>query len=75
MFRQCGQFFGVDFRSLDTLQLWRWLSFIKPGLPESGKLTDIAKHYGIPIVDAHDALTDCRITAAIAPRIIADICG
>ncbi|MCC7419839.1 MAG: 3'-5' exonuclease [Planctomycetaceae bacterium] len=72
-FKRLGKFFPADFRALDTLQLWRWLSHVRPDLPESGKLTDIAAYYSIDVGDAHDALADCRLSAAIAPRILADL--
>ena len=74
-FKGHGAFFPADYRVLDTLQIFRWLRFVRPDVPESGKLTDIAAFYGVKVDGAHDALFDCRLTAAIAPRILADIRG
>lgn len=73
MFKGLGKFFPVDYRALDTLQLYRWARHLKPTLPDSGKLSDIAAHFGVECGDAHDALADCRITAAIAPLILREI--
>ena len=75
--RQQNIFFPGDFAVLDSLQLYRWSRFINPHSegPDSGKLGDIAKFYGISTDGAHDALADCRIVAAIAPKLLASTKG
>lgn len=72
-FRFLGVFLPADYGVMDTLQLWRWLQHQRPGMPDLGKLSDIATFYGIDAGDAHDAMADCRLVAAIAPRILADL--
>lgn len=73
--RNHSLFFPGDFAVLDSLQLYRWSRFINPHAegPESGKLGDIAKFYGIDTDGAHDALADCRIVAAIVPKLLATV--
>lgn len=75
VFRQMSLFFPGDFAVLDSLQLYRWSRHISPQSPgpESGRLGDIATFYGIAIDGAHDALADCRLVAAIAPKLLAEV--
>lgn len=74
-FRQMSLFFPGDFGVLDSLQLYRWSRHLTPQSPgpESGRLGDIAAFYGISIEGAHDALTDCRLVAAIAPKLLESV--
>lgn len=74
-FRSFSIFFPGDFGVLDSLQLYRWLKHIRPQdeHPSSGKLGDIATYYGVSIDGAHDALADCRIVAAVVPKMLAKI--
>lgn len=75
-FRKLNAFFPADYGSaIDTLQLHRWLRHINAHLPgpDSGRLTDIASFYGIAVDGAHDALADCRLVAAIAPKLLAEV--
>ena len=65
--RMFGQvFLAADMHVLDTLQLALW-HFHKAGTqPENFRLTTLCKHFDIPCEGAHDAFTDCRLSAAIA---------
>jgi DNA polymerase III alpha subunit (gram-positive type) len=65
--RMFGQaFLAADMHVLDTLQLALW-HFHKAGTqPENFRLTSLCKHFEIPCDGAHDAFTDCRLSAAIA---------
>jgi DNA polymerase III epsilon subunit-like protein len=59
-------FLAADMHILDTLQLALW-HFHKIGAaPDSYKLSALCDHFGIPCDGAHDAFTDCRLSAAIA---------
>lgn len=71
-FSGAGMFLPAGFDVLDSMHLYRWLKRVKP-MPDSGRLTDIAKHYGVPIDGAHDALADCRIVAAVVPLMLKDM--
>lgn len=70
--RAMSIFFPGDFACLDSLQLYRWVKFMRGAHAESGKLSDIAKHYGVDCGDAHDAVIDCRIVAKVVPLLLSD---
>lgn len=64
-----SEFLALDFRGLDTMQLALW-RMMKTGetLPKDFKLTTLCNHYGIGTAGAHDALTDVRLSIALAKR-------
>jgi DNA polymerase III alpha subunit (gram-positive type) len=51
-----------DFRVLDTLQLAMWLHVFKNAPQHSYSLETLAVKYSIPVVKAHDALSDVDTT-------------
>jgi DNA polymerase III epsilon subunit-like protein len=57
---------------LDTLQLLRWfrLGVTDQDGPETLELGVVCKRLGIPLDNAHDALSDVRATAALARRLL-----
>lgn len=67
MFGRHQLFLPADRRVRCTLQRAMWW-FEEQGLtaPESFKLTEVCKYFGIPVIDAHDALGDVRMTIALA---------
>jgi DNA polymerase III epsilon subunit-like protein len=68
-FGKFSMFFPGDYQVLDTMHLYLWLCHIR-GKKISAKLTGVAEEFGIQVADAHDALGDCRMTAAIVPKLI-----
>ena len=55
----------LEFKPLDTLAMARNL-----GLPR--KLSDLAEYYGVPLVDAHQALDDTRALAQVLIKLLKD---
>jgi len=73
MFKRHGAFFPVDFRTvLDTRYGAVWHFERRPGekKPDDFKLTGLAKHFGISIEGAHDALVDVRLSIALSKRLL-----
>lgn len=50
---------------LDVLQFYRSAQYVGLAPSGSGKLEVMAKGLGVPVVKLHDALEDCRATAAV----------
>ena len=72
LFRALNLFLPVQYNSaLDTLQGSVWKFERNPPPPEDYELSTIAAHFGIETPKAHDALADCRTSAAIARRLLA----
>jgi DNA polymerase III alpha subunit (gram-positive type) len=55
-----------DFRVLDTLQLAMWAHVLKNAPQHSYSLEALAEKYKIPVVKAHDALSDVDTTLFLA---------
>ena len=73
LFKKHGTFFAVDFRSaLDTRHGAVWHFEQKPPAerPKDYTLVGLAKHLGIEVAGAHDALVDVRLSIAIAQRLL-----
>lgn len=69
LFKQCGQFFPADPRTLDVFQLALWaLAFDGVTLADY-KLGTVAKHLGLATDGLHDAMADVRLTIEVAKRI------
>lgn len=70
MFAQTGVFLPADLRVRCTLQRALW--WFDERQEDSSKvqlgssLTTLCQHFGIPVLDAHDALGDVRMTVALA---------
>ncbi len=62
-------FLPVSYHVRDVLQRVIFHFDEKGGKPESFKLTDVCKHFGIEVKGAHDALVDVRLTAALYRKI------
>lgn len=56
---------------LDTLQLalWHFSTMKTSSRPENFQLGTLCDFFGIDTSDAHDALTDCRLTLALLKRL------
>lgn len=69
-FRRHGVFFPADFRVLDSMQLGAWKK-LGLGLPVDGLgLSDLARWLGVERVgEAHDALSDVRLTVAVTKKL------
>ncbi len=52
---------------LCTLRLSRRLD---PDRQQSHRLVDVAERYGIPLINAHDALADAEATAGVLPHLL-----
>lgn len=63
-----SSFFPFSYHVKDTLQRALWFYDEHPEItrPANLKLTTLADSLGVPTDSAHDALTDCRLSAAIA---------
>lgn len=61
-------FFPFSYQTPDTLQLAMWFFDLQPSLerPANLKLTTLAEYFAIATDGAHDALTDVRLSAAVA---------
>lgn len=72
-FKEFKMFLPASFLGLDTLQLalW-WRSFKRPTI-ENLKLGTLAKHFGIPLEGAHDAMADVRANVQIARMLREDL--
>jgi len=67
MFADAGQFLPTDLHVRDTLQRALWWFDQKGEECKSFRLTELCKYFGVPVDDtAHDALTDVRLSIAIA---------
>jgi DNA polymerase III epsilon subunit-like protein len=76
MFRSTGVFLPADMRVRCTLQRALWW-FDEHGQDPKGielgsSLTTLCEYFGIPILDAHDALGDVRMTVALAKVLAKD---
>lgn len=71
MFKRHNAFFPVDFRSvLDTRYGAVWFFNGADKQPKNFKLTGLAEHFGVPTDGAHEALTDVRLSIALARRLV-----
>jgi DNA polymerase III epsilon subunit-like protein len=66
MFEEARMFCPVELHVRDTLQRALWW-FDDNGIePASFRLTELCKHFRIPVDGAHDALTDVRLAIAVS---------
>lgn len=54
------------YEPLDTLSLARWYSAAHPSPPSNHKLETLCAWLGVPLDNAHDALSDVRATVVVA---------
>lgn len=68
LFRRHGRFLPADPRVRCTCQraLWWFDEHPDQPRPENFKLQTLADHFGIPVVMAHEALADVRLTIQLA---------
>lgn len=66
-YKRLDQWMPAGYRVLCTLQRAQWWFLERPEVtpPESFKLTDLAKYFGVELPEAHDALADCRATVGL----------
>lgn len=69
MFERWNMFAPWDPRVRDTLQLALWYFDRVPGKPANYKVSGLCEFFGLPVIDAHDALGDVRMTVQIAKRL------
>jgi DNA polymerase III epsilon subunit-like protein len=69
MFKHHNMFLPADPRVRCTVQACLWYCDSKHIQPKSFKLSDMCEHFGIPVVGAHDALADVRMTIALARKL------
>lgn len=75
-YKKTGAFLPGHYKTLDTFQLASWAHHLDaPGEgPDGLSLVDLMAHHGVDRVgDAHEALSDVRGSAAIAPKLLAYI--
>ena len=69
-----GSFLPADYRVLDTLQLAAWLAYSRGGEVGGLGLSDLAARLGVEREgEAHDALSDVRLTVGVARVLMADL--
>lgn len=61
-----GQFFPCSYQIRDVLQRAFWWFDERALAPDDFKLTTLCRYFNIPTDGAHDALTDVRLTIALA---------
>lgn len=61
-----GQFFPCSYQIRDVLQRAFWYFDERQHAPDDFKLTTLCKYFHIPTDGAHEALTDVRLTIALA---------
>lgn len=61
-----GTFFPCSYQIRDVLQRAFWYFDERQHHPDDFKLTTLCKYFNIPTDGAHDALTDVRLTIALA---------
>jgi len=70
-FQRHGAFFAADvYRPLDTVQLALWCCARTNHTPADYKLETLCAHFGVPLTDGHDALSDVRATIALARKLM-----
>lgn len=70
LFKTHGVFFAADWMSLDVMHLAVWRLRYPTEQLKSMRLTEVAAFLGIAVENAHDAMSDCRTTIAIARRLL-----
>lgn len=66
-----GLFLPADtYQALDWLQIARGYFWDQETRPDNLRLTTVAEFFGIPTEGAHGALADCRLTLAVARRMV-----
>lgn len=68
--KEQGIFLPASYHVLDTLQLALWTKTIRGLDFESLKLGNLAAHFEVPLLDAHEAMADVRATIGIAKALI-----
>lgn len=63
-----SMFCKAHWYALDTLALSPWLKAIGEKMPENYKLVTLAKHMGVKLINAHDALADVEATVELGRR-------
>lgn len=61
---------GVDLPLDGALCTLRMSRALDPDRTMSHRLGDLCERYGIPLIDAHDALADAEATAALLPHLL-----
>ena len=61
---------GVDATFTGALCTLRMSRALDPERTMSHRLGDLCERYGIPLIDAHDALADAEATAALLPHLL-----
>src|SRR5579885_928715 len=70
-FRRQEMFCPAHPQVLCVLQRAMWFAMETGTALKSLKVEDFARHFGVPVQDAHDALADCRMAIGVA-RAMAD---
>lgn len=70
LFKKHEQFLPADPRVRDTCQRAFWY-FDETGLapPENYKLATLCRHFGIEVIESHEALADVRLTVKLARKL------
>ena len=70
LFKAHNVFLAADWMTLDVMHLAVWRLRYPTEQLKSMRLTEVAAHLGIAVENAHDAISDCRTTIAIARRLL-----
>jgi len=68
-YQDANEFLVADPRPLDTLQFAMWYFHVRGKRLPSYRLTEICKHFGIGVENAHDALADVMLCAEFIQRL------
>lgn len=71
LFKAHGAFVPASYRVMDTCSLALWTYHGRADAPKTFKLGELAKHLGVELEGAHDALADVRATVAVARALLA----
>jgi len=71
-YRKHDTFMPAGFRVMDAMQRVLWHFHERPAIdpPADFKLGTVCQCFGVPLVDAHDALADCRATVELYRRLV-----
>lgn len=73
LFRKCGdKYFGswIDYHYIDTMAILNLLKFKKAIQIENVKLVTAAKHFGVELTEAHNAMADIKATRELFQKLV-----
>ena len=68
--QELGIFMPASYHVLDTLQLAAWVKIIRGLNTNSFTLIDLARHFDVELLEAHNAIDDIKATVEVAKNLI-----